>query len=448
MSVISDKQTLDDLNLVGRFKKDSVINIYDRTKTRAGRMRLEKAFGTPLDDVDKINATSRSFRYYSSVDATLPFTDDTLDSVEYWYGVSDASSQFSVAINLLSCRLRQLFSSDDSYTKYLAGLTAAIKVVLETAEFLKQFPENDCPVWESICNFREAFSDKNLKKLAEINSRGLSDFYTQLAADELLRSTCKVGIPVMLNLLYELDFYLSVSQVAKERGFSYPTACKPSSEGNFIDIKGLWHPALLNAVSNDIRIDRDKNVYFLTGVNMAGKSTFMKSVATAVYLAQIGFPVPATKLEFTPLDGIYTSINVPDNIAMGYSHFYAEVLRVKAIAQKVQEGKNLLIIFDELFKGTNVKDAFDATLAVTEAFASHRNCLYIISTHIVESGEALAERSCNIQFHRLPTRVDGDRLVYTYRLEDGISTDRHGMTIIKNEHILEAIHGAATPTES
>ncbi|MDE6085512.1 MAG: DNA mismatch repair protein, partial [Muribaculaceae bacterium] len=366
------------------------------------------------------------------------------DSVEYWYGVTDVAAPVSVTTNLFSCLLRQLLSSDDSYTKYVHGLESALKVVTATADFLGKFPEKDCPVRDLICRFHECFSTDNLKKIADMSTRELSDLRSQLAADLQLRSTCRGGVSTMLNLLYELDFSLSVAQVATERGFSYPTACDKTSDGNFLDIKGLWHPSLVKAIANDIRIDYDKNVYFLTGVNMAGKSTFMKAVATSAYLAHIGFPVPARKLEFTPLDGIYTSINVPDNIAMGYSHFYAEVLRVKSIAQKVQEGKNLLIIFDELFKGTNVKDAFDATLAVTEAFASHRNCLYIVSTHIVESGEALAQRCSNIQFHRLPTRVDDGRLVYTYLLEDGISPDRHGMTIIRNEGILEAIREAAS----
>lgn len=444
MDFISDKQTLDDLNLMGRFKKDSVINIYDRTRTRAGRQRLEKAFAAPFHDAARINARSGAFRYYSGVDAVFPFSDETMDSVEYWFGVTDACSAVSVAANLSSLRLRQLFSSDESYTKYIAGLSSAAKAVVETADFLGRFPEKDCPVWNSVCRFRECFPEEVIGRLAGICGTGLSGFRQQLAADALLRSGCRGGVPVMLDLLYELDFCLSVSQVAKERGFSYPAACEDTASGSFVDLKGVWHPSLVNAVANDIRIDFTKNVYFLTGVNMAGKSTFMKAVATSVYLAHIGFPVPARRLEFSPLDGIYTSINVPDNIAMGYSHFYAEVLRVKSIAQKVHEGQNLLIIFDELFKGTNVKDAFDATLAVTEAFASHRNCLYIISTHIVESGEALAQRCSNVQFHRLPTTVDGDRLVYTYRLEDGISSDRHGMTIIRNEHIIEAIRGAAS----
>ncbi len=66
-------------------------------------------------------------------------------------------------------------------------------------------------------------------------------------------------------------------------------------------------------------------------------------------------------MQFRIQDGMYTSINVPDNINLGYSHFYAEVLRVKKVAIEVSRDKRLIVIFDELFKGTNVKDAFDAT---------------------------------------------------------------------------------------
>jgi DNA mismatch repair protein MutS len=125
---------------------------------------------------------------------------------------------------------------------------------------------------------------------------------------------------------------------------------------------------------------------------------------------------------------------------MGHSHFYAEVLRVKMVAEAVSEGKNLVIIFDELFKGTNVKDAYDATLAVSEAFGENRNCAFIISTHIIEAGKEL-QRCPNFQFAYLPTIMKGAVPSYTYTLQEGISSDRHGMMIIQNEGIIETIVG-------
>lgn len=174
---------------------------------------------------------------------------------------------------------------------------------------------------------------------------------------------------------------------------------------------------------------------------MAGKSTLMKSFGIAVYLSHMGFPVAASHMDFSVKDGLYSSINVPDNLNMGYSHFYAEVLRVKTVAQQVAADKDLVVIFDELFKGTNVKDAYDATLAITEAFSENRNCFFVISTHIIEVGESLRKHCSNFRFTYLPTVMDGLIPRYPYRLTEGITTDRHGMIIIENEGILDIIRG-------
>ena len=179
---------------------------------------------------------------------------------------------------------------------------------------------------------------------------------------------------------------------------------------------------------------------FLTGANMAGKSTFMKSFAVSVYLAHMGFPVAAKEMTFSLHDGIYTSINVPDNLSMGYNHFYAEVLRVKHVAEEVATDKQLVIIFDELFKGTNVKDAYDGTVSIVDAF-SKRNGTFIISTHIMEAGEALRKENSQLFFKFLPTIVKGHVPTYPYILEDGITDDRQGMIIIQNEKILDIING-------
>jgi DNA mismatch repair ATPase MutS len=157
-----------------------------------------------------------------------------------------------------------------------------------------------------------------------------------------------------------------------------------------------------------------------------------------MYIAHMGFPVAAEKMEFSVMDGIYTTINLPDNLGIGASHFYAEVLRVKKMATELSTGKSLFIIFDELFRGTNVKDANEGTIAVTHGFAGKTNSLFIISSHIVEAGEALMEKE-NIGFHFLPTRMNGHIPEYTYRLEKGISEDRHGMIIIRNEGILDTL---------
>ena len=201
----------------------------------------------------------------------------------------------------------------------------------------------------------------------------------------------------------------------------------------------MRHPALKNAVGNSMAFEKESNVVFLTGANMAGKSTLMKTLGVSLYLAHMGFPVAAEQMEFSIKDGIYSSINVADNLNMGYSHFYAEVLRVKTVAQEVSSGKDLMVIFDELFKGTNVKDAYDATLAVTAAFSIYRNCFFVISTHIIEVGDALQKDHSNVKFYYMPTVMKGPKPTYPYKLTQGITTDRQGIIIIENEGILEIL---------
>jgi len=241
----------------------------------------------------------------------------------------------------------------------------------------------------------------------------------------------------LLDIIYDMDVCITVSRVAREKGFSYAQALP--KEKNCFRAAGLRHPALPAAVANTLSFHSDSNLLFLTGANMAGKSTLMKALGIAVYLAHMGFPVAAEEMEFSVMDGIYSSINVPDDLSHGYSHFYAEVLRVKKVAEEVSSGRSLVIIFDELFKGTNVKDAYDATLAVTEGFSAYRNCFFLVSTHIVEVGENLKEKGGHFQFAFMPTIMEGPRPRYTYKLEKGISADRHGMMIIQNEGIIGLI---------
>ena len=437
---ITDRQTTEDLNLLGRFKKDSVINIFDKTKTRAGRQALEDMFRNPMTTAQAINERAKIFSYYKSLNREFPFDETQVELIEYYINSNTSTDAMSSAMSIFTSKCKMVLANNRAYEKMLEGMGMLAKVTLGTVELVEAFPRENCPDINEIEVLTSAITSDYRSKLQTIAKKNVDMTLGQaISADKLLRLTLGDAVRTMMQLLAKLDLNMAVGSTAADKGFGFAEAV--DAQERFIEMEGVYHPSLVKPVANDIRIDAEKNVFFLTGVNMAGKSTFMKAVSIALYLAQMGFPVPASKIRFTPVDGIFTSINVPDDIAQGYSHFYAEVLRVKSIAQRVAEGRNLFVIFDELFKGTNVKDAYDATLAVTDAYASHRNCLYIISTHIVEVGPALSEKCGNVQFRFLPTQMDGTRLVYPYKLAEGISADRHGMTIIKNEKILDIIRG-------
>ncbi len=123
---------------------------------------------------------------------------------------------------------------------------------------------------------------------------------------------------------------------------------------------------------NELSLSQYSNVLFLHGRPIWPVSQHLwNRWASACTPAHMGFPVAADTFDFSVRDGFYSSINVADNIHLGYSHFYAEVVRVKQAAEAAASGMRLVLMFDELFKGTNVKDAYDGTLAVTEGFAEY-----------------------------------------------------------------------------
>ncbi len=234
-------------------------------------------------------------------------------------------------------------------------------------------------------------------------------------------------------------FISLVGKLAAKNGYVFPEALNKNL--HTVQLEGLFHPLVHNAVPNSLTITPDSNIIFLTGANMAGKSTFMKSLGIAMFLAHMGFPVAAKRMSFSVRDGIYTTINLSDNLATGSSHFYAEVLRVKKVAQELANAKNLFIIFDELFRGNQCKGMpAKPPLPSPPAFAQKENCMFIVSTHIIEAGEVLKQRCRNIRFACLPTSMQGNRPVYTYTLAEGITADRHGMIIINNEGILDIIN--------
>lgn len=171
---------------------------------------------------------------------------------------------------------------------------------------------------------------------------------------------------------------------------------------------------------------------------MAGKSTFLKSLGLAIYISHLGFPVPAKKMKTSVYNGIITTINLSDNINKGYSHFYSEVRRVKEVAIKLKDKNRLFVIFDELFRGTNVKDAFDASLLIIESFAKINESTFFISTHITEIAERL-EKFSNIDYKYFNSELIDDKPVYKYELKEGVSHERLGMHIVRNEKIIEIL---------
>ncbi|PUZ25780.1 DNA mismatch repair protein [Chitinophaga parva] len=438
MDFIADKQTLEDLNLVGKFRPQSIYNLFNKVQTTEGEKLLEAMFARPLTDAAVINERSRTFQFFQRKAFRFPLDPALFHAAVQYLSMGTHHSFPAVWADLARKKVVAGLLRNEQWQQLQEGAAAVIRMLQVLKKFMATLDVPDTePYFKTFMAFNALLADRRLEPVWTAATDRAFSVWALSRYDHLLRHTLREEMEQLVAQVGRLDVYIAVSGVAAAKGFHYAHALPAAAQVFFTT--GLRHPALDKGVANALTLSASSNLLFLTGANMAGKSTLMKSFGIAVYLGHMGFPVAAEQMEFSVRDGLYSSINVPDNLSLGYSHFYAEVLRVKTVAQAVSEGKNLVVIFDELFKGTNVKDAHDATLAVTAAFTAYRNCCFIISTHIIEVGEPLKQQVTGVQFAFLPTVMEGPLPRYTYRLTGGITNDRHGMMIIHNEGILEMI---------
>lgn len=246
----------------------------------------------------------------------------------------------------------------------------------------------------------------------------------------------KSAVQELIDIYSRLDAWYSMARAIREFRLTLPVFVE--SPQPVINARGLYHTLLPKPVAYDVLLDTRHNFLFLTGANMAGKSTFIKSVGAAVYLAHLGMGVPAEQMELTLFDGILSNINVEDNVAKGESYFFNEVQRIKNTITQINNGKKWLVLIDELFKGTNVQDAMKCSDAVIRGLIKIPNSLFILSTHLYEIGDGLRVFP-NILFRYFETNVSEDQLEFSYQLKEGISNDRLGYLILKREKVVELL---------
>ena len=198
----------------------------------------------------------------------------------------------------------------------------------------------------------------------------------------------------------------------------------------------LYHPLLLTPVPYTRNMGNKHNFLVLTGANMSGKTTFMRALGVSALLAHLGMGVPAARLRISFLQGIITNMHVEDNILKGESYFFAEVQRMKQTAEKLLQDKPHLVLMDELFKGTNVHDAYECTRGVMEGLLNHKGHLMMLSTHLYEVAREFSENK-EIIFSYFVTELANDESYhFTYELKPGISNDRIGYRILQKEGVI------------
>jgi hypothetical protein len=234
---------------------------------------------------------------------------------------------------------------------------------------------------------------------------------------------------VWIDTVGELEALASLSSFAFEHpDYAFPQLVETCPR---FDAECLAHPLLPvgKAVENDFCLDAQHQLMVLSGPNMAGKSTFIRAIGVNVVLAQCGAPVRAQKLTMSPLK-VAASICILDSLSGGVSRFYAEIGRVKMIADLAQEETPVLFLLDELLSGTNSHDRLIGTEFVLRELVEHR-AIGIVSTHdlaLTRIPETMNGRAFNAHFE---DRIEGEALVFDYKVKPGVVQTSNALKLMR-----------------
>lgn len=205
------------------------------------------------------------------------------------------------------------------------------------------------------------------------------------------------------------------------------------NENYILKAENLSHP-LINAekrIGNNIEIAQTKKFFIITGANMAGKSTFIRSIGVNLILASMGAPVCASKFEFHPVN-IFSSMRTSDKLMDSSSYFHAELRRLKMLKDTAETGQKMLVLLDEILKGTNSQDKLKGSKLVLMKFITY-NVAGILATHDTALGELEKEYPNNYENYFFDFSLDeSGEMIFDYKLKKGVSQNMNASILINN----------------
>ncbi|MBB1283656.1 DNA mismatch repair protein MutS [Flavisolibacter sp. BT320] len=432
-----DKITFNDISIFHTEEEASIFHKLNFTKTVGGKEWLRRFFTEPHHDLKRILGTQQILKTLLNHidDWPLEITNGTIIMLAKFLDYNlDPIPQNPNPVNSVTYKL--LHSADYSMTKYSVKHFADFMRGLRKIILLFKGAELPGSLSFYIDRMLKLLQEGPLLQLSKTGEDEKFSIQQNLYYGYHMRVHYKSELHELIDIYSRLEAWYSMAMAVKTYDLHFPEFIE--QEEPFLKAEGLYHVLLQKPVPYDMTMQPRENFIFLTGANMAGKSTLIKAVGSAVFLAHMGMGVPAKSMQLTLFDGLLTNINVIDNIARGESYFFNEVQRIKNTIYKINDGKKWLVLIDELFKGTNVQDAMKCSLTVIKGLIKIKNSLFILSTHLYEIGEELKSYP-NISFKYFETTVTEDQLSFSYQLKDGVSNDRIGYVILRREKVVEML---------
>ncbi len=279
------------------------------------------------------------------------------------------------------------------------------------------------------------YMDQNLNILVSVILNGLFMFNLHLLLRaEKWKNDNKMKAADWFDAIADFDALSSLANFAYNHpDFTFPQMLETEFQFRASE---LGHPLIASdeRVINDVDIRGWNQFYIITGANMSGKSTFLRTIGVNYILAMAGAPVCAAKLSFSPVE-IHSSIRTSDSLVKHESYFYAELKRLKQIIDELESGKQKLILLDEILKGTNSKDKQAGSIALIEQLLHYKSA-GLFATHDLMLGELALTYPGNVNNLCFEIEIENDKMVIDYKLHKGICKNINATYLMKNMGIL------------
>ncbi len=437
----TDRQTLNELEIINSDdRKSTVFSLLNKTVTTGGKDKLRKIFLEQEYSIETIKKRQEAVKYILSNRKSLKFQfgKKLMDQLEYYYflNIDPVISKYEFVNFFEGVRYWILFNS--YYKTFREGVNHLFKFfgILNSLHFRNRTGDMPELLKEIFNEIEKVLKIDFVREILEKGDKGKPGFIEVFSTDRCFRKDYKDEMALLIDKIYELDVLISMAKATEEYNLTFPEFMERDKA--HVEIAGLRHLFVNDCKPNDFKMTDGNYFMFLTGPNMAGKTTYLKAAGVAVFLAHLGFGVPALKMTLTTFNNLYSSINTTDNLDRGYSYFYSEVLRVKEAAMLLGKYNRSFMIFDELFRGTNVKDAFDGSLLVIKGLLNWQSSIFLLSSHLLELAKEVSKLK-GVQFNYFDSDIKDGKPLFNFELKQGISDERLGLLILKNEKIDELL---------
>jgi hypothetical protein len=281
-----------------------------------------------------------------------------------------------------------------------------------------------------------SFFDQRMNLLVNLILNSLAFYDLQcMVALERWKARYKADFAGWVEAVGQIECLNSLATFA----FNHPDYSCPEpvvSDDLFIETAELAHPLIPpgRRIANDFSIGRNEKLILVTGSNMSGKTTFLRTIGVNLLLAQCGAPVCASSFTFTPLQ-LLTSLRISDSLQEQTSYFMAELKKLQRIIHRLETGTPALVLIDEILRGTNSEDKTYGSEQFARKLVNYR-CLSLFATHDLALGQLEQELPGLVVNYCFESIIEGGDLHFNYRLQKGIARNRNASFLMKKMKII------------